>query len=100
MKMMSGRTARVDNPMGLPEKFLLGIGSSKALFAAVLLTFATTDVGASETALPPYHPDQKVSGTIRTWGHGSLHKDYIGGLVRSWEAGFQRFQPQVKFEDK
>jgi phosphate transport system substrate-binding protein len=49
-------------------------------------------------ALPPYRPAAMVSGTIRLWGHGAPVLDFMGQLVKSWEADFQRFQPGVRFE--
>ena len=45
-------------------------------------------------ALPPYHPDRQVSGTVTSWGHGFL-KD----MMRDWERDFHRFQPNVRFQD-
>jgi len=48
--------------------------------------------------LPRYQPQQAVSGTIRLWGHGAPVLDFMGMLVKSWEEGFQKFQPGVKFE--
>jgi phosphate transport system substrate-binding protein len=48
--------------------------------------------------LPHYHPMQAVSGTIRLWGHGAPILDFMGMLVKSWEEGFQKFQPAVRFE--
>ncbi len=55
---------------------------------------------AIETAvlasLPPYVPDQQVSGTIRIWGHGSLKHDFMGPIFRRWAADFARYQPGVR----
>ena len=45
-------------------------------------------------ALPPYVPSHRVSGTVRSWGHG-----FLKVMMRDWEQGFHRFQPQVKFQD-
>jgi phosphate transport system substrate-binding protein len=50
--------------------------------------------------LPQYKPEQRVSGTIRLWGHGSPQHDFVGKLARSWQEGFARYQPDVKFEYK
>lgn len=47
--------------------------------------------------LPHYRPQEQVSGTIRLWGHGAPVLDFMGELVNSWEQGFQKFQPNVKF---
>lgn len=49
-------------------------------------------------ALPHYQPQQIVSGTIRLWGHGAPVLDFMGMLVKSWEDGFAKYQPGVKFE--
>jgi phosphate transport system substrate-binding protein len=50
---------------------------------------------------PPYQPHDKVSGSIRIWGHGAYDRkrDFIGALVRAWEEGFRRFEPGVRFEN-
>ncbi len=45
--------------------------------------------------VPPYQPQQKVSGTIRVWGSGYFAQ---GSLGRYWEEGFRQRQPDVKFE--
>src|SRR5260370_31495401 len=42
-----------------------------------------------------YQPVQTISGTIRIWGD-----EYMSGVVDSWQKGFQRFQPQAKFETR
>ena len=48
--------------------------------------------------LPHYEPREQVAGTIRLWGHGAPVLDFMGMLVKSWEEGFQKVQPGVKFE--
>ena len=45
-------------------------------------------------SLPPYRPHRRVSGTVRSWGHG-----FLKAMMRDWEQGFHRFQPQVEFQD-
>ncbi len=45
-------------------------------------------------ALPQYQPDQKISGVIRNFGSD------LNGIVKIWEEGFRKFQPDVRFEDK
>jgi phosphate transport system substrate-binding protein len=60
-----------------------------------------TSLGPESRALaglPHYQPQQSVSGTIRLWGHGAPILDFMGMLVKSWEEGFQKFQPAVRFE--
>jgi len=62
---------------------------------------ATQTIGPEQRALnglAPYHPLQPVAGTIRLWGHGAPVLDFMGMLVKAWEEGFQKFQPDVKFE--
>ena len=68
-----------------------------AAFALLSLTSGWAHAEGSET-LPAYRSELPVDGTIRTWGHGSLGKDYIGGLVKSWEVGFRQFHPKISFE--
>ena len=48
--------------------------------------------------LPAYQPQRKVAGVIRLWGHGSFRRDFMGKLVKHWEEGFARYQPDVRFE--
>jgi len=45
--------------------------------------------------LKPYRPKQMVSGIIRNWGN-----NYIPSLMKAWEDGFQKYQPNVQFETK
>jgi phosphate transport system substrate-binding protein len=49
--------------------------------------------------LPSYRPEQRVSGTIRIWGHGNSKDDYIKSLVVAWENDFRRYQPDIQFEN-
>lgn len=46
------------------------------------------------SSLPPYQPEQQVSGVIRNFGSN------FGGLVKAWETGFLKHQPNIHFEDK
>ena len=48
--------------------------------------------------LPSYKPERQVSGTIRLWGHGSPKHAFMRNLAGYWQHGFERFQPDVKFE--
>jgi phosphate transport system substrate-binding protein len=43
--------------------------------------------------LKPYVPVQRVSGVIRNFGN-----NYIPALMKSWEDGFRRKQPGIRFE--
>lgn len=66
------------------------------LRAALLAALTTTALLAEEGAagLPEYQPGLKVSGVIRTWG-----SPHMGGMLRRWQAGFQRHHPGVAFDD-
>ena len=44
--------------------------------------------------LPDYRPEAKVSGVIRTWG-----SPHMGAMLRQWQDGFRRYQPEVQFAD-
>src|SRR5260370_41989622 len=45
-------------------------------------------------SLPVYQPEQRVSGTIRSFGFS------LSGMMKVWEDGFRKYQPDVNFEDK
>lgn len=72
----------------------------KLAAGAVLTMMSCAAWGQQSVALREYVPQQQVTGTLRVWGHGATGKDYIGSLVRKWEAGFEKLQPGVHFEDK
>ena len=44
--------------------------------------------------LPSYQPEQKVSGTIRSFGFS------LGGMMSIWEEGFRKYHPEIRFDDK
>lgn len=46
------------------------------------------------STLPDYRPETSVSGVIRSWG-----SNHMGPLMKSWEEGFRRYQPNVWFQD-
>ena len=64
-----------------------------------VVCLATALQSQTVDGLPSYKPEQKVSGTIRIWGHGNSKDDYIKGLVVAWENDFRRYQPDVHFEN-
>jgi phosphate transport system substrate-binding protein len=83
----------------------------KKILLAVMLCVGTAlpAMPASETVrndpavafvdtLPDYQPGERVSGTVSLWGHGSFKRDFMGTLVKTWIAEFQRQQPDVKFD--
>ena len=68
----------------------------------LLLAFATAVLSLGALAqlpqhrdvsdLQPYNVQQHISGTIRVYGN-----NYIPELMKRWQQGFQKFQPDVKF---
>jgi phosphate transport system substrate-binding protein len=68
--------------------------------AVCLLILCSAAASAQNPKLPPYVASRQVSGTIRVWGHGAAGKDYIESLMRGWEEGFAKVQPQVHFENE
>lgn len=69
------------------------------LLAACALMGANPDPAlAAAEALPPYRPQEQVSGTIRLWGHGSTSNDFMRQLVTRWERRFVGIQPGVSIE--
>jgi phosphate transport system substrate-binding protein len=66
-----------------------------------LVALAPTYAFSRESGgLPSYRPDRRVAGAIRLWGHGSPTHDFMGKLVRSWEGGFAKYQPNITFEHR
>jgi phosphate transport system substrate-binding protein len=53
-----------------------------------------TVLAAPAKDLPDYNPEQRVAGAIRAWG--STH---MADLMKRWEAGFRKFQPDIVFVD-
>jgi phosphate transport system substrate-binding protein len=84
--------------------FLGALGLALASLATSTGRAASARSDASVTrfvdSLPPYTPHEKVSGTIRLWGHGSFKHDFLGKLVRTWIDEFKRLQPEVEFENR
>lgn len=67
-----------------------------AAFAVVLLcaaAHAQFPQHSDVSDLTPYHPQQHVSGVIRVYGN-----NYIPALMKKWEDGFRKFEPDVAFE--
>jgi phosphate transport system substrate-binding protein len=78
-------------------------GAGMAAFIAFLMAGAAA--GAQEapppealeaqvSALPEYRPEVQASGLLRSWGNPQM-----GRLMKLWQAGFHRYQPQVQFWD-
>jgi phosphate transport system substrate-binding protein len=65
--------------------------------ASLLAALAYAQSVAAEARLldlPPYKPEQIVTGTIRNFGFG------LGGVLKLWEEGFQKIHPGIRFDDK
>lgn len=45
-------------------------------------------------AQPEYVPSAHATGTLRVWGSAQMQE-----LLRLWEAGFNRYQPDVRFDE-
>jgi phosphate transport system substrate-binding protein len=63
---------------------------ASAMFAGSMLAQLPQHHDVSD--LQAYKPQQHVSGTIRVYGN-----NYIPALMKRWQEGFQRFQPDVTF---
>lgn len=71
------------------------------LTCALAATLCSPGLRAQDIdSLPLYQPAGKVSGTIRLWGHGSFKTDFMGKLVKAWVEGFNKYQPDVKIDNK
>lgn len=64
------------------------------LFAAAIVSAPGLVRDHGLPALPEYRPQQAVSGVIRSWGSPQM-----SGLMKNWEDGFRKYQPNVYFED-
>ncbi len=68
---------------------------SKLYFALTAATLLVASARAQDlSGLPVYEPSQQVSGTIRSWGHG-----FLKPMMKLWEDGFKKYQPNIQFED-
>lgn len=56
---------------------------------------ATLVLSVSATAQSEYAPAAQVRGTVRVWGSAQMQD-----LMRLWEFGFRRYQPDVHFEEQ
>jgi phosphate transport system substrate-binding protein len=61
---------------------------------AALAGVASVACAQDLASLPEYQPGASVSGVIRSWG-----SNHMGTLMRYWQEGFRRYQPDVWFED-
>lgn len=79
---------------GLTRRTVLGSTLAAGIAGCV------TPVRASDFP-PAYQPRVNVSGTISLWGHGSYggETEFMEGLVGEWQSEFQRYHPEVVFEN-
>lgn len=61
-------------------------------WAVVLGSMVSAQVGAE--LLPQYRPAQQLTGEIRLWGSTSMLS-----LMKLWEAGFRKYEPNIVFEN-
>ena len=69
---------------------------SRRSFRAAFAVFVMTLPLRSQTysTLPEYKSGPKLSGVIRSWG-----SDQMGALMKLWENGFHKYQPDIYFSD-
>lgn len=70
-------------------------GLATLLVAAVAFAGQTRSTQAqSPASLPEYKPGPRLTGVIRSWG-----SDQMGPLMKLWEEGFHKYQPDICFSD-
>jgi phosphate transport system substrate-binding protein len=65
----------------------------RRLTVLVLGFLAVQLEGQGPSSLPAYQPEQRISGTLRSWGN-----DRMQPLMTRWENGFRKHHPDVRFE--
>lgn len=78
---------RTAQPEGMGE--LVKVGPERVVLAR-------PDLGEA------YAPRSEVAGVLSIWGHGSYgaHTDFVEGLTRAWQDGFQAHHPGIVFENR
>ncbi len=73
----------------------MNLRRSGVLLAAFAIVAGATRAGDFDlSGLPAYAPPkEKIAGTIRNFGNG------YAGLLKKWEDGFQKIQPEIRFAD-
>jgi phosphate transport system substrate-binding protein len=61
---------------------------------AVLACAGSLACAQNVSSLPEYEPQTLVSGVLRSWG-----SNHMAMLMKYWQEGFRRYQPNVRFED-
>ena len=84
----------------IPKRIPPLLNGFRLLLVAVFVTALNAQSNLQQGgSLLTYTPSQAVSGVIRIWGHGGRGKDFDGALLKSWEEEFQKYQPNVRFEN-
>jgi phosphate transport system substrate-binding protein len=60
----------------------------------LIFTFGCLAAALVAAERPRYQPTLSVTGVLRASGN-----DQMGGLLKTWQAGFQKFHPAVQFAD-
>jgi len=78
-----------------PRLHLRVLVSALLLFLGSLCT-STVSLAQSVAQLAPYKPEVKLGGPeiLHSWGSNEM-----ADLMRSWESGFERYQPAIRFAD-
>jgi len=63
-------------------------------FLSILFSFFAVTL-QSLTAQTQYVPREHATGTLRVWGSEQMQE-----LLRLWEGGFRRYQPDVRFDER
>ncbi|MEO6874718.1 MAG: substrate-binding domain-containing protein [Opitutaceae bacterium] len=94
-RLPAGTLQRMHHPSASLLSFLHPSSIRKWCVAGIALALGSTaSAGTFDlSGLPAYQPRQPVSGLIRNYGFG------FGGLLKIWEAGFQKYHPGVTFQD-
>ena len=68
----------------------------ETLIVALLLAavFPAAATAQDLSSLPDYRPQQKLSGVLRSRG-----SDQMASLMKRWENGFRKYQPNIRFAD-
>lgn len=90
----------------MPKRWVSALVAVLAAVASPLQAESTREHLGAHPALafverlPTYQPQQRVTGHLRIWGHGSFKRDFMGKLLASWIAEFSKAQPGVTFENR
>ena len=76
-------------PEDRPSRLSLSLAATLAIFVVTLRTGSQ-----NPSTFVEYKPGPKLSGVIRSWG-----SDQMGPLMKLWENGFHKYQPDIYFSD-